>query len=91
MGILFTKIRTCVAAERYLISEHAAERLNEREWQAVVGIDDGELLLERPDAMPNPAVEVKQAIEDGTEIKAVWSYLKNSDVAKRVTIHFFDR
>lgn len=30
------------------------------EWQAVVGLEDGELLVERPSAKPNPAVEVEQ-------------------------------
>ena len=61
------------------------------EWQAVAGLEDGELLLERPDATPNPAVEVREALPDGTEFKAVWSYLVASDVAKLVTVHFFDK
>ena len=61
------------------------------EWQAVAGLDDGELLVERPNASPNPTVEVRQTLPDGTEYKAVWSYLKRSGVAKLVTVHFFDR
>lgn len=60
------------------------------EWQAVVGLDDGELLAERPDATPNPAVEVRESLPDGTEFKAVWSYLRSSGAAKLVTVHFFD-
>ena len=28
------------------------------EWQVVAGLEDGELIAERPDAEPNPAVEV---------------------------------
>jgi hypothetical protein len=70
-----------------------AERLDERgvlEWQIVDGIDDGELIVERPDASPNPAVEVRQTLADGVEVKAVWSYLVSADVAKLVTVHFFD-
>jgi hypothetical protein len=70
-----------------------AERLDERgvlEWQIVDGIDDGELIVERPDASPNPAVEVRQTLADGVEVKAVWSYLISADVAKLVTVHFFD-
>jgi hypothetical protein len=29
-------------------------------------------------------------LPDGTEIKAVWAYLRQSGVAKLVTVHFFD-
>jgi hypothetical protein len=35
---------------------------------------DGELILERPNATPNPAVEVREVLPDGTEVKAVWSH-----------------
>jgi hypothetical protein len=51
---------------------------------------DCELLLEKPEDLPNPAIEVRQSLPDGTEIKAVWSYLPNNGVAKLVTVHFFD-
>ena len=61
------------------------------EWQVVVGLEDGQLIAERPGATPNPAVEVREFLPDGTEFKAVWSYLRQSDVAKLVTVHFFDR
>jgi hypothetical protein len=91
---LFDTIRQLVAEEKYLVGLHAAERLEERgimEWQAVAGLDDGELLAERPDAEPNPTVEVGETLPDGTEFKAVWSYLAQSGVAKLVTVHFFDR
>mgnify|MGYP001583748998 CR=1 FL=1 len=93
MGALFDTIRELVAAERYVIGQHASERLEERgimEWQVVAGLADGTLILERPDAKPNPAVEVRQSLADGTEIKAVWSHLSQSGVAKLVTVHFFD-
>jgi hypothetical protein len=46
---------------------------------------------ERADATPNPAVEVRESLSDGTEFKAVWSHLLHSGVAKLVTVHFFDR
>ena len=94
MGQLFETIRRLVADERYVVGEHAAERLEERrilEWQAVSGLDAGELIAERPRAKPNPTVEVRQSLADGTEVKAVWSYLRQTGVAKLVTIHFFDR
>ena len=93
MGELFQTIKQLVADEKYAIGEHAAERLVERgimEWQAVAGLADGKLLLERPDARPNPAVEVIAELPDGVEFKEVWSYLKRSGVAKLVTVHFFD-
>jgi hypothetical protein len=93
MGRLFDTIRGLVSQDRYLVGQHASERLEERgimEWQAVAGLEEGVLLAERPDASPNPAVDVQESLPDGTEFKAVWSYLRRSDVAKLVTVHFFD-
>jgi hypothetical protein len=94
MGELFDTIRQLVADEKYVVGQHASERLEERgimEWQAVAGLAEGELLVERTDASPNPAVEVRESLPDGTEFKAVWSHLPQSGVAKLVTVHFFDR
>ncbi len=93
MGKLAATIRRLVAEEKYVVGEHAAQRLEERgilEWQAVFGLENGELLLERPNDKPNPAVEVRERLPDGTECKVVWSYLRRSGVAKLVTVHFFD-
>lgn len=93
MGELFNTIRQLVAEEKYVIGLHASERLEERgimEWQAVAGLEDGELIVERPDATPNPAIEVRESMPDGIEFKAVWSHLRQSGVAKLVTVHFFD-
>jgi hypothetical protein len=36
-------------------------------------------------------VEVREVLPDGTEFKAIWSYLPQSGVAKLVTVHFFGR
>jgi hypothetical protein len=94
MGRLFATIRKLVSEEKYAIGKHAAERLEERsimEWQVVESLDDGKLVVERPRAKPNPAVEVRQRLPDGTEFKAVWSHLRESGVAKLVTVHFLDR
>ena len=94
MGQLFALIRELVAEEKYVVGKHASERLEERgilEWQAVAALEEGILLRERPDAQPNPAVEVRESLPDGTEFKAVWSYLPRSGVAKLVTVPFFDR
>jgi hypothetical protein len=93
MGRLFQTIRELVAEEKYVSGQHASERLEERgilEWQAVAGLDDGELIQERPNDEPNTVVEVREVLPDGTEFKAVWSHLCRSGVAKLVTVHFFD-
>jgi hypothetical protein len=93
VGQIFQTIRQLVADEKYIIGEHASERLEERgimEWQVVAGLEGGALVAERPDAKPNPIVEVRESLPDGTEFKAVWSHLRQSDVAKLVTVHFFD-
>ena len=69
---LFQKLKTLVFEERYVIGQHASERLEERgimEWQAVVGLANGVLLKERLDAHPNPIIEVSQIPEDGTRLK----------------------
>lgn len=93
MGKLSQAIQQLVAQGRYVVGEHASERLEERgimEWQAVAGLKDGDLIVERPNAKPNPAIEVTEVLPDGTEFKAVWSHLRQSGVAKLVTVHFFD-
>jgi hypothetical protein len=61
------------------------------EWQVVAGLEDAELIAERPDAEPNPAVEVRECLPDGTTFMTVWSHLRQSGVAKLVNVHFFDR
>jgi hypothetical protein len=94
MGQLFDTIRQLVAEEKYIVGQHASERLDERgimEWHAVAGLENGELIAERRDATPNPVVEVRESLPDGTEFMAVWSYLSQSGVAKLVTVHFIDR
>lgn len=93
MGQLFQTSQQLVAAEKYVVGQHAVERLKERgilEWQVVGGLAEGRLIVERPDAKPNPVVEVRECLPDGTEVKAVWSYLRQSGVAKLVTVHFLD-
>jgi hypothetical protein len=93
LGRLFQTIRALVNSGRYLVGEHATARLDERgilEWQVVDGVERGELIVEHPEASPNPAVEIRQSLADGTEIKAVWSHVISLDGAKLVTVHFFD-
>jgi len=94
MPELFNTIRRLVDEQKYLIGVHARDMLNDRGivfWQAVAGLEDGELISERPDDEPNPSVEVREYLPDGTEFMAVRSRIEYLDVAKLVTVHFFDR
>ena len=94
MNRLFSHIRELVMADRYMVGDHAVEQLDARgilEWQVVVGTESGMLVIERPDAKPNPAVEVDVVLADGTTVKAVWAWLRQADIAKLVTVHFYDR
>jgi len=93
LGQLHETIRALVTSGRYVVGQHAAERLDERgvlEWQVVEGIEDGDLIVERPNDYPNPAIEVEQTLADGTPVKAVWSHMVSAGVAKLVTVHYFD-
>jgi len=90
---MLQQIRDLVAAGDYVVTKHAAERLRQRgimAWQAVVGLDDGELMLERAEDKPFPAIEVRESLPDGTEFKAVWSLVEEPRLARLVTVHFFD-
>lgn len=71
---LFLLVQSLVRSDRYVVGLDASERLEERglmEWQAVAGLEDGEFLRENLDAVPNPTVEVRQLLPDGTPYKAV--------------------
>ncbi len=84
MGPLFNVPRRPVAEECYIVGQHASECLEDlgtTEWQVVAGVEDGELITERPDAMPNPAVEVRESLPDGTECKAARSHLRQTGVS----------
>jgi len=57
MGKLFDTIRQLIDEGKYIVGEHASERLEQRgimEWQAVAGLDNAELIAERPKSQPNP-------------------------------------
>jgi hypothetical protein len=48
------------------------------------------VLVERPRAKPNAVVEVRRHLADGTPVKVVWAWLPMDEMAKLVTVHFFD-
>ena len=71
MGTLFDTIREHVTEGKYVIGNHASERLEERgivEWQVIAALEDGVLVAELPDASPNPAVELRESLA----FYAVW-------------------
>jgi len=93
MGELFDRIRRAIETDRYAFSDHADNMLHERaimHWQIVASVENGRLLIERPGSRPNPVVEIEQLLADGTPVKAVWAYVAPLDMAKLVTVHFFD-
>ena len=94
MGRLHERIRRAVREARYLFSDHADNALRERgvtHWQIIDGVETSRLLSERPQTKPNPTVELEQLLPDGAACKAVWAHVSALDVAKLVTVHFFDR
>jgi hypothetical protein len=94
MSKLWGQIRSAVVDERYIIGLHANEQLRRRAipaWQIISQIEQATFINERPKASPNPVVEVRQHLADGTPVKAVWAWLAGVRTAKLVTVHFFDR
>ncbi len=93
MGRLLDDIRAAVRDDRFLVSLHADDRCEERgitDWQVVAGLDDAELVSERPESLPNPSIVVRQILIDGSEVEVVWSWLSRSRRAMLVTVYFPD-
>jgi hypothetical protein len=93
VGALAELIRTLVSQGRYVVSEHADVRIEQRnfvEWQIAIGTIHGQVIRERPRSQPNPLVEFACELPDGTSFKAVWSLLEASQLAKLVTAHPID-
>lgn len=94
MASLFPRLQAALGGDRVAVSAHAAVRMRQRRvllWQVIAGTLDGAALRERPEAEPNPTIEVEIVLPDGARAKAVWAFLAESDFANLVTIHFFDR
>lgn len=87
-------IERAVAADAFLVSDHAHMRLRQRGvmlWQITTGLPDGKLIGEDASAQPHPKIEMEQLLADGTEVKVVWSFDRDEREARLVTVHFFDR
>lgn len=93
MGKLFNKIREAVANDRFVVSWHADERCEERgvtAWQLVAGLQDAELVRERPRSKPLPSVVVRSELVDGSAVEVIWAWMSESRRAKLVTVYFQD-
>jgi hypothetical protein len=94
MPPLFDAIHQAVGNGRYVVSIHADLRLRERHieaWQVEAAMPDALLLRERPHTQPNPGIEAKIMLPDGTSAKVIWAWLERAQAAKIVSVHFFDR
>lgn len=88
MGKLLKTIQVAVLDDRFIVSCHADERCEEREvsvWQLAVGIEDGQLVRERPRSKPHPSVVVRQFLADGSDVEVVWPWLADSRRARFIT------
>jgi hypothetical protein len=56
----------------------------------VAGVDDAELVRERPRSKPNPSVVLQQQLADGSEVETIWAWLADSKRAMLVTVYFRD-
>ncbi len=91
MGKLFRRIREAVRDDRFVVSWHADERCEERgvaAWQLIAGLDDAELLRERPSSKPHSSVVVRQELADGSDVESIWAWMPESNRAKLVTVYF---
>jgi len=89
-GKLFDRIRAAVESERFVFTVHARRRLEARHienWQLVASLPKAELVEERRSDDPNPSIVVRQLLADGTEVEAVWSYLRWNRTAQLVTAY----
>ncbi|MBM4036758.1 MAG: DUF4258 domain-containing protein [Planctomycetes bacterium] len=90
---LLARIEEAVRAERYEVSIHADNRIEERgmmEWHIVAGLPDADLLEAQLDDHPWPSVLLSQALPDGTEVYVKWSYRARDRMARLVTIYYPD-
>ena len=91
MSRLFQRICEAVRDDRFVVSWHADQRCEERGvavWQLIVGLDNAELVRERPRSKPHPSVVVREQLADGTDVESIWAWMGESNRAKLVTVYF---
>lgn len=90
----YEAIARAIREDRVVYSIHAENQLTSRgipRWQAAAGFLYGACVETIPDAKPNPKIRVAQLLPDGTEVVAVWSYVRSIERAKLVTLYFKDK
>ena len=93
MRQLFEHILQAVEAERFIVSSDAYDRRCERMielGQLSSELYDARLLSERSQDTPNPSIEVKQTLADGTPVKVAWAWIDSHRLAVLVTVHFYN-
>ena len=90
MSTLAQLIKKLIAADQYLIGQHAAERLQERdilEWQVIAGMAAARTVGERR-LPPHATAEFEVMLPDGSLVLAVWAHLIASKRVKLVIVYF---
>ncbi len=67
-----------------------ARNAESRLGNCVAGLEEAELVRERPRSKPNPSVVVRQIDEDGNEVEVIWSWLGETRQAKLVTVYLVE-
>lgn len=91
MSSLWNQIKEAVRSERWAVSNHAAIRLRQRRvksWQVVAGLEELMIVRVREDAVPNPVVEARFTLPDGTDCECVWAWVERDRAALLVTVYF---
>lgn len=91
MTKLESQIARAVKQDRWSLSTHASERLDERNiewWQIIDGFDGGVTVSIETDALPNPKILRRQSLADGEQVIVVWAFENPYRVAKIVTVYF---
>ena len=62
MTNLESRIRRAIADEQWTFTNHAEQRLNERDiegWQVIAGVEAGQTIEVVPSALPNPKIVIR--------------------------------
>jgi hypothetical protein len=86
-------IQDAVRAGRFVVSQHAQQRLRQRRvqlWQVEAGVDTWTVLEVRPQDLPNPSIVCEQVLPDGTTITVIWAWDVTNSWALLVTVYFLN-